>query len=543
MEVPNQFALFRYVSTYGLLHTRYLEQTPGSEDDHQLDAVVFQQKLSSSFRNQLPWGRDTQISDTKRTMSILRWATGHSLVSIVRLGLAAFPKILQEGSVSALLDIAVHSGSTESIKLLYKVSDYSPFAGSRSTISYNHVCKAADLGHGQVVAWYLAESLAYPINIIRQALFYATVGGHDGVVEIILDFNYPGGKSAVREALTTTFSMPDRCKNQNLLQVAIDRRRPRIFRLYINAGANFQLPIRMDCEFSIGKVWPRQSHGLDPEVEPVHTFSPSILDWAIICESPWACSDLLAAGSLPSKYPTHVIELPPRPDTGRRYTWAEVNSTVEMAFLVRSSYFIQELSNCFNINSYRDVRFALKYCNEDVLRRFLDSRALRNCGAFDGDANDLMRTLFIMAISRSQNDGDPTYSEKPFFQLESFTLSSSWQNRGRTLLHHLASFYPSSEYRQTERIWYRAVPLVLKRQDIDVNKLNDDGKSALHIAARRNAFELIDLLLNYPGERFDMDIRGKNEQMPLAVAAGLGNYKAVKSLAICGASGRWEYSI
>lgn len=78
---------------------------------------------------------------------------------------------------------------------------------------------------------------------------------------------------------------------------------------------------------------------------------------------------------------------------------------------------------------------------------------------------------------------------------------------------------------------YRAAKILLDA-GVDPNQKNALGDNALHIAAKWNIAELLDIILDYP---IDLNIVGQDGFTAINYAAAFGNYDIVNNLASKGA--------
>lgn len=113
----------------------------------------------------------------------------------------------------------------------------------------------------------------------------------------------------------------------------------------------------------------------------------------------------------------------------------------------------------------------------------------------------------------------------------------SYDNDGNSCLHHLMSVYKKHKHRN------KIIADLIVETGVDKNHLNNEGWSALHIAARKgqaSAFRWVqqkNAQLKSAGlEGFDLNIQGgKNAWTPLHLASHSGHYKVVVALVEAGA--------
>lgn len=113
----------------------------------------------------------------------------------------------------------------------------------------------------------------------------------------------------------------------------------------------------------------------------------------------------------------------------------------------------------------------------------------------------------------------------------------NYDNDGNSCLHHLMSVYKKHKHRN------KIIADLIVETGIDKNHLNNEGWSALHIAARKgqtSAFRWVqekNVQLRAAGlEVFDLNIQGgKNAWSPLHLASHSGHYKVVVALVEAGA--------
>lgn len=122
--------------------------------------------------------------------------------------------------------------------------------------------------------------------------------------------------------------------------------------------------------------------------------------------------------------------------------------------------------------------------------------------------------------------------------LKSETRLTTTDSDGNTCLHHLMSVYKKHKHRNG-----LIADMVVDSDLICKNQLNNEGWSALHIAARKaqaSAFRWVSQKNKQLGkkgkEKFDLNIQGgKNGWTPLHLASHSGHYKVVVALVEAGA--------